>query len=72
MHFIIRRLIVKTAWKESIDPDKLSYKHAYNVLRRKMTQSAAFPPEEMMNKQKVEIWENNVLSEIAAQRCISS
>jgi hypothetical protein len=43
-HFAIRQLMEQAAWREQIDPDRLSFVHALRVLKRKMPQAAALPP----------------------------
>ena len=43
-HFAIRQLMEQAAWRQHIDPDRLSFVHALRVLRRKMPQAAALPP----------------------------
>jgi hypothetical protein len=44
IHFAIRQIMAMAAFDRGIDPDKLSFKRSYHVLRRKLPQSAAFPP----------------------------
>lgn len=44
VHFAIRSLMADTAWRVAIDPDKLSFKNAVSILRRKIPRAAASPP----------------------------
>jgi IS4 transposase len=46
IHFAIRQLMANAAWSHELDPDKLSFKGAVHVVRRKIPQAAAFPPRE--------------------------
>jgi len=43
-HFAIRQLMLKAAQPNAIDPDRLSFVHARNVIKRKLPQAAAIPP----------------------------
>ena len=43
-HFAIRQLMEQAAWRQSLDPDRLSFTHALRVIKRKMPQAAAVPP----------------------------
>lgn len=44
-HFVIRGIMHEAALAADEDPDRLSYSHAVRVIRRKVPQFAAFPPE---------------------------
>jgi hypothetical protein len=44
VHFAIRSLMAEAAWRVEIDPDKLSFKHAVSIVRRKIPRAAAPPP----------------------------
>jgi hypothetical protein len=44
VHFALRELMAESAWQVKLDPDRLSFKGALYVLRRKLPQAAAFPP----------------------------
>ena len=43
-HFAIRQLMEQAAWRQGLDPDRLSFVHALRVIKRKMPQAAAIPP----------------------------
>jgi hypothetical protein len=43
-HFAIRQLMEHAAWRQQLDPDRLSFVHALRVVKRKMPQAAALPP----------------------------
>ena len=43
-HFAVRQLMEQAAWRQDIDPDRLSFTHALRVIKRKMPQAAAIPP----------------------------
>ena len=43
-HFAVRQLMEQAAWREQLDPDRLSFTHALRVIKRKMPQAAAIPP----------------------------
>lgn len=43
-HFAVRQLMAQAAWRQSLDPDRLSFVHALRVIKRKMPQAAALPP----------------------------
>ena len=43
-HFAIRQLMEQAAWRQDLDPDRLSFTHALRVIKRKMPQAAAVPP----------------------------
>jgi hypothetical protein len=51
---------------KKLDPDRLSFTHALRVIKRKMPQAAAFPPERLA------FWRDQLLAEIASGRSISS
>ena len=42
-HFAIRQLMEQAAWRQGLDPDRLSFTHALRVIKRKMPQAAAIP-----------------------------
>lgn len=65
-HFAIRQLMVQAAWPRGLDPDRLSFTHAVRVIKRKMPQAAAVPPERLT------IWRDTLLHEIARGRRVSS
>jgi hypothetical protein len=54
-HFAIRQLMARAAWDRDLDPDldrdldpdRLSFSHAVRVIKRKMPQAAALPPERL-------------------------
>jgi len=43
-HFAIRGLMHEAALKVATDPDRLSFVHAVNVIRRKLPRAVAIPP----------------------------
>ncbi|KVZ64076.1 hypothetical protein WL20_13365, partial [Burkholderia ubonensis] len=43
-HFAIRQLMAQAAWRQALDPDRLSFVHAVRVIKRKLPQAAAVPP----------------------------
>lgn len=43
-HFAIRQLMTEAAWRQTLDPDRLSFMHAVRVIKRKLPQAAALPP----------------------------
>jgi hypothetical protein len=43
-HFAMRQLIAQAAWRQNLDPDRLSFMHAVRVVKRKLPQAAAIPP----------------------------
>ncbi|WP_157663958.1 transposase, partial [Burkholderia ubonensis] len=43
-HFAIRQLMAQAAWRQALDPDRLSFMHAVRVIKRKLPQAAAVPP----------------------------
>ena len=43
-HFAVRQLMEQAAWRQGLDPDRLSFTNALRVIKRKMPQAAAFPP----------------------------
>ncbi len=43
-HYAIRQLMEQAAWRQGLDPDRLSFTHALRVIKRKMPQAAAIPP----------------------------
>lgn len=43
-HFAIRQLMAEAAWRETLDPDRLSFMHAVRVIKRKLPQAAALSP----------------------------
>ncbi|MDR1657690.1 MAG: hypothetical protein LBT47_09080, partial [Deltaproteobacteria bacterium] len=45
VHFALRELMAESAWQVKLDPDRLSFKGALYVIRRKLPQAAAFPPQ---------------------------
>jgi hypothetical protein len=49
VHFAIRQIMAESALRKNLDPDILSLKKAINVIRRKLPQTAAFPPNESDN-----------------------
>ncbi len=65
-HFAIRQLMTQAAWPRGLDTDRLSFIHAVRVIKRKMPQAAAVPPERLA------AWRDALLSEIASGRCVSS
>ncbi len=54
------------SWPRGLDPDRLSFTHAVRVIKRKMPQAAAVPPERLV------CWRDALLDEIARGRCVSS
>lgn len=44
VHFCLKDLMAESAWHVNLDSDELSFKHAMNVMRRKLPLVAAFPP----------------------------
>ena len=49
IHFFIRQIIAESAWRIGDDQDLLSFKKAVHIIRRKLPQTAAFPPSEPDN-----------------------
>ena len=45
-HYAIREIMHEAALEGDKDPDRLSYTHSLNIIRRKLPQSGAFPPSE--------------------------
>lgn len=43
-HYAVRQLMAEAAWREHLDPDRLSFVHAVRVIKRKLPQAAALPP----------------------------
>ena len=43
-HFAIRQLMEQAAWRQDLDPDRLSFTHALRVIKQKMPQAAAILP----------------------------
>lgn len=43
-HYAVRQLMAEAAWREHLDPDRLSFVHAVRVIKRKLPQAAAIPP----------------------------
>jgi len=43
-HFAVRQLMAQAAWRQALDPDRLSFMHAVRVIKRKLPQAAAVPP----------------------------
>jgi hypothetical protein len=43
-HFAVRQLMAQAAWRQQLDPDRLSFMHAVRVIKRKLPQAAAVPP----------------------------
>lgn len=43
-HFAVRQLMAQAAWRQQLDPDRLSFVHAVRVIKRKLPQAAAIPP----------------------------
>jgi hypothetical protein len=43
-HFAVRQLMAQAAWRQALDPDRLSFVHAVRVIKRKLPQAAAIPP----------------------------
>lgn len=43
-HYAVRQLMAEAAWREHLDPDRLSFMHAVRVIKRKLPQAAALPP----------------------------
>jgi hypothetical protein len=43
-HFAVRQLMAQAAWRQSLDPDRLSFTHAVRVIKRKLPQAAAISP----------------------------
>jgi hypothetical protein len=39
--------MAQAAWARELDPDRLSFMHAVRVIKRKMPQAAAVPPERL-------------------------
>ena len=64
-HYAVRQLMERAAWQQGLDPDR-SFVHALRVIKRKMPQAAALPPE------RLPAWRNALLDEIAQGRCVSS
>lgn len=58
--------MVQAAWPRGLDPGRLSFVHAVRVIKRKMPQAAAVPPERLT------AWGDALLQEIARGRCVSS
>ena len=58
--------MVQAAWPRGLDPDRSSFTHAVRVIKRKMPQAAAIPPERLAE------WRHALLDEIARGRCVSS
>jgi len=65
-HFAIRQLMAQAAWPRGLDPNRLSFTNAVRVIKRKMPQAAAVPPERLT------AWRDSLLQEIARGRCVSS
>jgi hypothetical protein len=62
-HFATRGLMHEAALKADIDPDRLSFVHAVQVIRRKLPQAPAIPPSEERRA-----WHEAVLDEISQER----
>ena len=58
--------MAQAAWARGLDPDRLSFVHAVRVIKRKMPQAAAAPPERLSR------WLESMLAEIAAGKCMSN
>ena len=58
--------MTQAAWPRGLDPDRLSFTHAVRVIKRKMPQAAAVPPE------RLPAWRDALLEEIARGRCVRS
>jgi hypothetical protein len=43
-HFAVRQLMAQAAWRQQLDPDRLSFLHAVRVIKRRLPQAAALPP----------------------------
>lgn len=43
-HFAVRQLMAQAAWRQGLDPDRLSFMHAVRVIKRKLPQAAAVSP----------------------------
>ncbi|ONH34643.1 hypothetical protein BL254_15580 [Protofrankia sp. BMG5.30] len=43
-HYAIRALMVEAADTDGIDPDRLSFQRTLNIVRRQITDQAAFSP----------------------------
>jgi hypothetical protein len=54
LHFALRQLMAKAAWKNNVDPDKLSFKKTVYILRRKLPQIAAFSPRDTKESEECE------------------
>lgn len=65
-HYAVRQLMAEAAWRERLDPDRLSFVHAVRVIKRKLPQAAAIPPERLA------AWRDALLREIANSRVASS
>lgn len=65
-HFAIRQLMAQAAWPRRLDPDRLSFTHAVRVIKRRLPQAAAVPPEQLP------AWREALLAQIARCCCVSS
>ena len=45
-HYAIRSLMTEAAESAGTDPDRLSFMRSINVVRRQVTDQAAFPPDD--------------------------
>jgi len=45
--FVVRQRMTQAAWARRLDPDRLAFTHAVRVIKRKMPQAAAIPPERL-------------------------
>jgi hypothetical protein len=55
--------MARAAWDRDLDPDRLSFSHAVRLIKRKMPQAAALPPERLQG------WRAALLEEIARGKC---
>ena len=65
-HFAVRQLRAQAALPRALDPDRLSFTHVVRVIKRKLPQAAAVPPERLLQ------WRDALLAEIARGRDVSS
>ena len=57
-----KQIMAQAAWSRGLDPDRLSFTHAVRVIKRKMSQTAAVPPE------RLKAWRHALIEEISQGR----
>ncbi|MFL6055198.1 MAG: hypothetical protein ACJ72W_20165 [Actinoallomurus sp.] len=46
IHYAISEVICRAATEAGIDPDRIKFKRTVRIIRRRVTDTAAFPPEQ--------------------------